>query len=64
MNHLQMNDKRTEFITFGTPHPLSKKNMTLITIGGTTVSSSKTIKFLCAFVDDKLSFKQYVAAHA
>ena len=25
MNHLQMNDTKTEFITFGTPHLLSKK---------------------------------------
>ena len=64
MNHLQMNDTRTEFITFGTPHLLSKKNLDSIAIGGTTVSCSKTLKFLCALVDETLSFKQHVAAHA
>ena len=59
-----MNDTRTEFITFGTPHLLSKKNLDSLTIGGTTVSCSKTRKFLCAFVDETLSFKQDVAAYA
>ena len=28
MNHLQMNDTKTEFITFGTPQLLSKKTLT------------------------------------
>ena len=64
MNHLQMNDTRTEFITFRTPHFLSKKNPGSIAIGGTTVSCSKTLKFLCVLVDETLSFKQHVAAHA
>ena len=64
MNHLQMNDTKTEFITFGTPHLLSKKNLDSLTIGGTTVSCSKTIKFLGAFLDETLSFKQHVAACA
>ena len=64
MSHLQMNDTRTEFITFGTPHLLSKKNLDSLTIGGTTVGCSTTRNFLCAFVDETLSFKQHVAAHA
>ena len=64
MNHLQMNDTRTEFITFGTPYLLIKKNFDSWTIGGTTVSCSKRIKFLCVFMDKTLSFKQDVAAHA
>ena len=63
MNHLQMNDTRTEFITFGTPHLLSKRNLDSLTIGGITVSCSKKRKFLCAFVDETLSFKQDVVAH-
>ena len=64
MNHLQMNYTKTEFITFGTTHLLSKKNLDSITIGGTTVNCSKTIKFLGALLDETLSFKQHVAAHA
>ena len=63
MNHLQMNDTKTEFITFGTPpHLLSKKDLDSITVGGTTVSCSKTVKFLGAFLDETLSFRQHVAA--
>ena len=57
MNHLQMNDTKTEFITFGTTHLLNKKNLDSITFGDTTVKSSKTIKFLGVLLDDTLSFK-------
>ena len=64
VNHLQMNDTRIEFITFGTPHMFSKKNLDSTAIGGTTVRCSKTITFLCALVDDTLSIKQHVAAYA
>ena len=59
-----MNDTKTEFITFGTTHMLSKKNFDSITIGGTTVNCSKTIKFPGALLDETLSFEQHVAAHA
>ena len=64
MNHLQMNDTKTEFITFGTTQLLIKKNLNSITIGGTAVNCSKTIKFLGFLLDDTLSLKQHVAAHA
>ena len=64
MNHLQMNDTKTEFITFGTMHLLNKKNLDPITFGDTTVRSSKMIKFLGVLLDETLSFKQHVAACA
>ena len=48
----------------GTAHLLSKKNLEPVAIGGTTVRCLKTLKFLCALVDETLSFKQHVAAHA
>ena len=64
MNHLQMNNTKTEFITFGTTYLLNKKNLDSITFGDTTVKSSKTIKFLGVLLDETLSFKQHVAAHA
>ena len=64
MNHLQMNDTKTEFITFGTTHLLNKKNLDSITFGDTTVKSSKMIKFLGVHLDETLSFKQHVAACA
>ena len=60
----KLNNTKTEFITFGTPHLLSKKNLESITVGGTTVSCSQTIKFLGTFLGETLSFKQHVAAHA
>ena len=64
MNHLQMNNTKTEFITFGTTHLLNKKNIDSITFRDTTVKSSKTIKFLGVLLDETLSFKQHVAACA
>ena len=64
MNHLQMNDTKTEFITFGTTHLLNKKNLDSITIDDTTVNSSKTVKFLGVLLDETLSFKQHMVACA
>ena len=64
MNHLQMNDTKTELITFGTTHLLNKKNLDSITFGDTTVKSSKMIKFLGVHLDETLSFKQHVATRA
>ena len=64
MSHLQMNDTKTEFITFGTTHLLNKQNLDSITFSDTTVNSSKTIKFLGVLLDETLPFKQHVAAHA
>ena len=64
LNHLHMNDTKTESTTFGTTHLLSKKNLDSITIGGTRVNCSKTIKFLGAFLDETLSFKQHVGWYA
>ena len=64
MNHLQMNDTKTEFITFGTTHLLNKKNLDSITISDTTINSSITVKFLGVLLDETLSFKQHVAAHS
>ena len=64
MNHLQMNYIKTEFINIGTPHLLSKKDLDSITVGGTTVSCSKTVKFLGSLLDETLSFMQHVAAQA
>ena len=62
MNHLQMNDTKTEFITFGKSHLLIKKYLDSITFGDTTVNGSKTIKFLGVLLDETLSFKQHVEA--
>ena len=46
MNHLQMNDTETEFITFGTSNLLSKKDFDSITFRGITVNCSKQSNFL------------------
>ena len=59
-----MNNTKTEFKTFGTTHLLNKKNLDSITFGDTTVKSSITIKLLGVLLDETLSFKQHVAAHA
>ena len=64
MNHLQMNDISIEFITFGTSHFFHQKNFDAIAMEGSTVRCSKTVTFLCAFVDDTLSAQQHMAAHS
>ena len=64
MNQLQMNDTKTEFITFGTSNLLSKIDLDSITIAGITVNCSKKSKFLGAILEEALSFGQHVAAWA
>ena len=60
MNHLQMNDTKTEFFTYGTPHLLSKKTLTQ-SQSEELGNCSKTFKFPGAFLDKTWSFKQHVA---
>ena len=60
----QVNDRKTEFITFGTSNLLSKKDLDSITVGAITVNCSKTVTFPGAYLDETLSFRQHVVTQA
>ena len=64
MNHLQMNDTKSEFITFGTSNLFSKRDLNSITVGGLIVNCSENIKFLGVFLDETSSVMHHVAAWA
>ena len=57
MNHLKMNDYKTELITFETRSLLDKSPLASICIDKSEIEKSSCIKFLGAHMDDILSFK-------
>jgi hypothetical protein len=59
-NKLKMNTSKTEFIMFGSISQLDKCNTNQINIAGDTVDSQSYIRYLGAFLDKSLNFKEHV----
>ena len=59
-NKLKMNTAKTEFIMFGSKKQLDKCTSKSININGDEIRSENCIRYLGAFLDDKLNFKQHV----
>ena len=59
-NKLKMNNSKTEFILFGSRQQLTKCSTNKINICGDIVKSQSYIKYLGAFLDESLSFKEHV----
>ena len=55
-----MNDRKTEFIMFGSRMMLTKCTTTDININGTSVKRENIIRYLGAWLDSVLSFKHHV----
>ena len=60
-NPLCMNSAKTEFLLVGSKKQLSNCVSTEINVNGETVKCSACIKYLGAWVDDKLNFKVHIA---
>ena len=58
---LHMNNAKTEFLLVGSRRQLSNCVSTEINVNGEVVKCSACIKYLGAWVDDKLNFKIHVA---
>ena len=58
-NWLKMNDKKMEFIMFGSRKLLPKCHSTAININGEIVSQVALIRYLSAWLDTFLSFKHH-----
>ena len=58
--HLKMNPTKTEFILFGSRHQLSKCCTRNIKVIEETVTQRPVVKYLGAWLDNNLSFKQHV----
>ena len=61
VNQLCMNSAKTEFLLVGSRRQLSNRVTTEINVNGEAVKHSACIKYLGAWVDDKLNFKIHIA---
>ena len=59
-NKLKMNTSKTEFIMFGGKAQLDKCCTEDINIAGDDIRSEKCIRYLGAFLDETLNFKEHV----
>lgn len=59
-NKLKMNTSKTEFIMFGSRQQLCKCDTKTICIAGDEVKSGSCIRYLGAFLDETLNFKEHV----
>ena len=59
-NKLKMNSSKTEFITFGSSQQLEKCHLKSICINGDKINSEESIRYLGAFLDQTLNFKEHV----
>ncbi|VDI82656.1 Hypothetical predicted protein [Mytilus galloprovincialis] len=59
-NKLKMNNAKTEFILFGSRHQLSKCQTKEIIICGDVIKSKTCIRYLGAFLDETLNFKDHI----
>ena len=59
-NRLKVNDGKTEFIMFGSKVELAKCITNSININGTKVQRSEVIKYLRAWLDQKLTLTEHV----
>ena len=59
-NKLKMNNSKTEFILFGSRLQLNKCSTKEITICNEVIKSTNCIRYLGAFLDKSLNFKEHV----
>ena len=56
MNHLKMNDFKTEFVVFGTRFLLDKSSVTFMCIGQSEIQESSCIRFLGTCLNDSTKY--------
>jgi hypothetical protein len=59
-NKLKMNSSKTEFIMFGSRQQLDKCVSTSINIANDNIEKQKYIRYLGAFLDESLNFKEHI----
>ena len=59
-NRLKLNDNKTEFIVFGTPHKLTQINTTLIKVGEENIKAVKEVRNISAHFDSVLKMDDQV----
>jgi len=59
-NKLKMNSSKTEFIMFGSRQMLAKCSTDVINIAGDDIKRERVIRYLGAFLDEYLTFKDHI----
>lgn len=59
-NKLKMNGSKTEFIMFGSRQQLAKCSTRVVDIAGDQIERQECIRYLGAFLDETLKFKEHV----
>ena len=62
LNHLKLNDSKTEFMVMGSPAQLKNLHTVSLTIGGATIASTSSARNIGALFDSSLSMKDHVNA--
>ena len=57
---LRLNESKTEFIYFGSGQQLKKFNKNTIRVIEETINRCSTVRYLGAYPDSKLSFKEHI----
>ena len=60
MDHLMINDDKTEFLVIGTRQQLSKVNIDSLCVGNATVLSSSEVKNLGCWLDNQLKMDSHI----
>ena len=60
LNRLRMNNDKTEFVLIGSRQQLNKAETSVFNINGELITRSKSIKYLGADLDEKLTFKDMI----
>ena len=58
--HLKLNPDKTEFIMFGNGNQLNKCNTGHVTISGSIIPKSPSVKYLGATLDENLNLKEHI----
>ena len=58
--HLKLNPDKTKFIMFGYRNQLDKCKTSYVTISGSTIPKSPSVKYLGGTLDENLNLKEHI----
>ena len=61
MNHLKLNDSKTEFLTLGTKHNLSQLENVFLKIGDEDIPSASSSRNIGVLFDETMDMKEQVS---
>ena len=59
-HYLKLNDSKTEFMIFGSPHDTTKVTAWTVSIGDTEIFPSSSVRNIGAFLDPELNMRSHI----